>query len=167
MRYGFKPMILGVLFATAAAAQDIPWSAEATEACLSEATDAGACIGVSAGACIDTPDGYTTVGMGYCLGREADYWDGRLNNAYRALMVIERAQDAEMKELGSRAPSMADALRDMQRAWIAWRDAACVYEVSQWGGGTGGGPAYQQCRMEITGAQALALEDRLARKVAQ
>ena len=55
----------------------------------------------------------------------------------------------------------------MQRAWIAWRDAACLYEVSQWGGGTGGGPAGADCMMRLAGEQALALEDRLAQRHSQ
>ena len=55
----------------------------------------------------------------------------------------------------------------MQRAWIAYRDAACAYEASQWGGGTGAGPAATGCMMTLTGRQALALEERLASRRAQ
>ena len=50
----------------------------------------------------------------------------------------------------------------MQRAWIGYRDAACAYEASQWGGGTGAGPAAVGCMMTLTGRQALALEEKLA-----
>ena len=49
----------------------------------------------------------------------------------------------------------------MQRAWTAYRDAACAYEVSTWGGATGGGPAGEDCMMRLTARQALVLEDRL------
>ena len=105
--------------------------------------------------------------MGFCYGAEYDYWDARLNAAYGALMAMEKAAEAELGELGSAAPSPAAALRDMQRAWIGYRDAACLYEVSQWGGGTGGGPAGAGCMMQITGEQALALEARLAARRAQ
>ncbi len=161
-----------VLFLTAGsvAAQDIPFSTGATEACLSAAVDTAGrqvCIGKSAEACIDTPDGYTTVGMGFCYGAERNWWDARLNAAYGGLMEMEKAAEAELKSYGSAAPSPAAALRDMQRAWIAWRDAACAYEVSQWGGGTGGGPAWSQCTMQMTAEQALTLEDRLAARRAQ
>jgi uncharacterized protein YecT (DUF1311 family) len=55
----------------------------------------------------------------------------------------------------------------MQRAWIGYRDAACAYEESQWGGGTGGGPASVDCAMRLTARQALALEARLAQRQAQ
>jgi uncharacterized protein YecT (DUF1311 family) len=82
-------------------------------------------------------------------------------------MDLDKAAAAELQELGSAAPPPAVALREMQRAWIAWRDAACDYEVSQWGGGTGGGPAWSQCAMQMTGEQALALEERLAQRLAQ
>ena len=156
---------LMVLLAGSVAAQEIPFSAQLTESCLARAADPGAreaCVGRSADACIHTPDGETTVGMGFCLGKEANVWDGRLNAAYAALMTMETAVETELKAMGSAAPSPAVALRQMQRAWIAWRDAACAYEVSQWGGGTGGGPAAAECVMQLTARQALALEERLA-----
>jgi uncharacterized protein YecT (DUF1311 family) len=82
-------------------------------------------------------------------------------------MEIEEATDAELKELGLAEPSTSAALRDMQRTWIAYRDAACAYERSQWGGGTGGGPATADCLMRMTAAQALALEQRLAQRRGQ
>ncbi len=151
------------------AAQELPFSPSATEACLAGASSVTrqVCVGLSAAACIDTPDGYTTVGMSSCLGMELGYWDARLNAAYGALGDLEKAQDAEIKELGSAAPSMSAALRDMQRAWIAFRDASCAYEASQWGGGTGAGPASVECAMRLTATQALVLEDRFDSKVSQ
>lgn len=162
-------LILAAAFlaAPAAFAQDLPFSPAETEACLDQAGDGVAsqvCIGLSAAACINTPDGYTTAGTAACLGKELDYWDGRLNAAYAALSDIEAAEDAEMAEIGSSAPAMAPALQEMQRAWIAFRDASCFYEMTQWGGGTGGGPASNQCAMELTALQTMTLERRLAFK---
>lgn len=151
-------------------AQDLPFSAEGTESCLAAAelpSEMSECIGTSAQACIDTPDGYTTVGMGFCLGYERDYWDARLNTAYGTLMAEEKDLDKEMREIGATVPSMSEALRDMQRAWIVFRDASCDYELSQWGGGTGGGPAVVNCQMIMTGEQALRLEARLEEKRVQ
>jgi uncharacterized protein YecT (DUF1311 family) len=167
-----RPAVFLAALAAAAPAigQEVPFSTEATESCLEAAADRAArdaCVGLSASACIDTPDGYTTVGMGFCYGKELEFWDARLNAAYGTLMEIEATADAELKELGSAAPSASDALRDMQRAWIAYRDAACAYERSHWGGGTGGGPATADCLMRLTAAQALALEERLAQRRAQ
>ena len=61
----------------------LPFSPDATEACLAGGERSWpareACVGSSAEACIDTPDGSTTVGMGFCLGAERRYWDARLN----------------------------------------------------------------------------------------
>lgn len=143
---------------------ELPFSPGETEACLRQAAGPAReiCVGLSAAACMETPDGYTTVGMSICLGSEFEYWDGRLNAAYRALLESDGRTDAEMADIGSAAPPLVPALREMQRAWIAFRDAACAYERAQWGGGTGGGPASTHCAMTITARQALALEDRIA-----
>ncbi len=152
------------LLAGPALAQDIPFSPEATESCLAGAEDALAregCIGKAADACMEAPGGDTTYGMGFCLNAEYEFWDGRLNAAYQKLMASEEEAAAELKDLGSAAPSPAEALRKMERAWVAYRDAACEYEYSQWGGGTGGGPASVGCMLNLAGRQALALEARL------
>ena len=160
--------LLLTLASPMAVAQELPYSPEATEACLAKAilpSEDEACIGTSAQLCIDTPDGYTTAGMGFCLGYERDYWDARLNAAYGRLMELEKSVDDEMEKLGSAVPSSTEALRNMQRAWITFRDSACAYERVQWGGGTGGGPAVANCQMVMTGQQALRLEYRLEEKL--
>ena len=90
--------------------------------------------------------------MSGCLDRELQYWDAKLNENYAS--ALRRARDADGDTDG--APS-ATALREMQRAWIPFRDATCDYERSQWGGGTGGGPATSSCLMRLTGQQALYL----------
>jgi uncharacterized protein YecT (DUF1311 family) len=141
---------------TPLAAQGLTFSTETTASCLANASDmAGqmACIGASANACMeDTPGGSSTVAMSGCLDRELQYWDAKLNENYAS--ALRRARDADGDTDG--APS-ATALREMQRAWIPFRDATCDYERSQWGGGTGGGPATYSCLMRLTGQQALYL----------
>ena len=143
------------------------FSPDATEACVSEAyaTSPGLsghgvldCVGLAAGACMMTPGGDTTIGMMECLDGEVGYWDARLNTAYAGRMTIAKEQDAEMRDLGSAAASIEESLRAMQRAWIAFRDASCLYEQAQWMGGTGGGPATAACHMHETARQALKLE---------
>jgi uncharacterized protein YecT (DUF1311 family) len=62
-------------------------------------------------------------------------------------MATHAEGDAGAKADGLTVPPVAEALRDMQRAWIAYRDASCDYERAQWGGGTGGGPATAGCLM--------------------
>ena len=145
-----------------AAAQDLRFDIGNTLACLDRAADSyqqAACIGTAANVCINaTGDGGTTVGMGGCISFELEYWDGRLNDSYRRLRSKERADDAFNAGMPG-AVSQADALRDMQRAWIPYRDATCDYERSQWGGGTGAGPATLGCLMRLTGEQTLYLEE--------
>lgn len=156
-------IIFGALAALAApaAAQEFEFSMAAFESCLAgraPGEDARTCIGASADACMATDAGGTTVGMGACLSRELSYWDDRLNRVYGAAMTKARAIDTEMNDLGSAAPPQAPALRDMQRAWITFRDAKCDHARSLWGGGTGGGPATVDCLMQTTGVQVMYLE---------
>lgn len=139
----------------------------ATETCLSEAytTSPGLsghavldCVGRAAAACMMTPGGDTTIGMIECLEGELSYWDARLNAAYVERVAIAQEQDNEMREMGSAGASIEEGLRAMQRAWISFRDASCLYEQAQWMGGTGGGPATMSCHMQETARQALKLE---------
>ncbi|WP_339639455.1 lysozyme inhibitor LprI family protein [uncultured Sulfitobacter sp.] len=142
------------------AAQDITYSDAATAECLAgaeEFTDQRNCIGLSSNLCMEAPGGYTTYGMGGCLDAELSFWDGLLNENYRARMVQSKSADEDAALYQPELPSQAEALRDMQRAWITFRDAACDYERSQWGGGTGGGPATLACLMQMTAEQALRL----------
>ena len=76
-------------------------------------------------------------------------------------MAQNKAADASMAETEANLPSLAENLLAMQRAWIPFRDAACDYEMAQWGGGTGGGPALVGCLMNETGRQTLSMEARL------
>ncbi|KMW56504.1 hypothetical protein AIOL_001458 [Candidatus Rhodobacter oscarellae] len=76
---------------------------------------------------------------------------------YRELRAQERREDAS-GGTPKGAPRQADLLRDMQRAWITFRDRTCDYERAQWGGGTGGGPAYTNCLMVQTAKQTIYLE---------
>lgn len=146
--------------AVPAAAQDLIFSPAETETCIAEAPGAEAsCIGASAQACmLDTPGGSSTAAMSGCLERERLYWDARLNAAYQARLAEAQAADLDAKTYGYSAPPREPALRAMQRAWIAFRDARCAWAASLWGGGTGGGPAAVGCAMQTTGEQALYLE---------
>ncbi|PIV73116.1 MAG: hypothetical protein COW55_14255 [Rhodobacteraceae bacterium CG17_big_fil_post_rev_8_21_14_2_50_65_11] len=145
--------------AVPAVAQELVFDPSHTLGCIAAAPDqyaAEACFGTSADRCMsDTPGGYSTVAMGGCLSLEAEFWDDRLNAVYRTLRAQDQRQDAEAPDY---APAQAEALRDMQRAWIAFRDATCTYEASQWSGGTGQGPAYEGCVMRMTAEQTLYLE---------
>jgi uncharacterized protein YecT (DUF1311 family) len=102
-----------------------------------------------------TSGGYSTVAMTGCLDREIGFWDRMLNATYKT--ALERAAESDAANAGMNAPSQQEALRDMQRAWIPFRDASCAYARSQWGGGTGGGPAALACYLDLTARQAILL----------
>lgn len=161
-----RPLILSALLALAAppaAAQAKDEGLRFDGALIQSCLDAGGwrdCIGVGANACIEaTPGGYSTVGMTGCTIAEEDWWDARLNAEYQALMDRERQGDADWQPIPGLMPrpSGAEALRTMQRAWIAYRDATCTYEELQWWGGTGASGAGAGCRMRLTAEQVLAL----------
>lgn len=136
------------------AAQEFVYVDTQTESCLIDmvtATGKLDCVGQSADACIDASvGGETTIGMGGCLDEERKFWDARLNATYRQL-IAQHGDNA----------ILTDRLRDMQRIWITYRDARCDYELVQWGGGTGGGPALIACLMKATAEQTLILEQNI------
>ena len=140
---------------------------DATVSCVAEASKASParsghavldCVGVAAQACMTSPEGGTTIGMMSCLQAELAYWDRRLNLAYAKQMAAAKSEDAAMSSIRATTTSLVDALKGMQRKWISFRDAACLYEQAQWLGGTGGGPATLACHMHETARQALKLE---------
>lgn len=151
--------------AAPAMAQDLVFSMQSTDSCLADRDgtyDLASCIGASARVCMeDTVGGQSTIGMSGCSDAELGNWDARLNKTYKQLMSTEKAADTEMTDSGFAAPKQAPALRDMQRAWITYRDTRCAYEAAQWGGGTGAGPAFVGCLMQLTGEQALFLRQML------
>jgi uncharacterized protein YecT (DUF1311 family) len=154
------PALIAAALSGPAAAQSLVFDMSATLDCIAR-TDGyharHACIGASAEACMErSAGGYSTVGMSGCIDLELQYWDGRLNRSYQALMAREREDDAGKP--ADWVPDKAPALRTMQRAWIPFRDATCDYERAQWGGGTGGGPATVGCLLRMTAEQTLFLE---------
>lgn len=151
-----------LMFGSQSFAQEMVYSPAATEACFAnmvEDQNPDTCIGVSALACMEVNEGgWSTVGMGGCLNRELEYWDARLNDVYHRVRAAAKATDVEIQEIGSSVSSQAGAMRDMQRAWIVYRDATCEYERTMWGGGTGGGPATVACHTKLTAKQSLYFE---------
>lgn len=107
---------------------------------------------------VNDPYGETTVGMSSCLDQEVRQWDGWLNAAYGSLLAKAQASDAEAEKWGTSGPKITPALREMQRKWIAYRDTTCDFEMSQWGGGSGTGPAGLNCLLRLTADQAIYLE---------
>ena len=151
--------------ASHAAAQDIPFDTAIVENCVAKAQDETqmrACIGQVADACV-AQNGGSNAGMGSCLGAERDWWDTLLNTSYDKQVAAEQRREADAKEYGYDAPPTVEPLREMQRVWIRFRDAACAYEHATWGGGSGGPVAHAACEMKMTGEQAAALTLRARR----
>ena len=139
---------------------DVTFSEAPTANCVAAAGTAEAklaCAGTSAQACMDTPSGGTTSGIGACLDRERAWWDAQLNANYKTAMAQAKATDADMKAMGGRDFKVAENLRQMQRQWIAFRDAKCDYVMAQWTDGSGAGPAWVGCMMQTTAEQAVFL----------
>lgn len=105
-----------------------------------------ACVGEAASQCMNQPGGETTPGTAACLAAEADRWDGHLNAEYKARM-------AEL------TPDQKTALREAQRAWIAFRDADCGLQYQIFVDGTIRSVVYSSCMLTMTAERALALRD--------
>lgn len=139
------------------AAQELQFDPLPLDTCLAAQDgvgQSGQCIGRAASICMEQPLGHTTPGMAFCLGEEYDLWDAKLNEAYVSLRADYKQQDVERFE---GAPSLADALRDLQRGWISFRDGRCAFETAQWYGGTGASPAFLSCMLQLTADQTIYL----------
>ena len=150
-------LLIFALMSAPVLAQDLTFDDVGTVECLINTGHTGNktdCIGVSASRCMQQAGGDSTYGMGFCLDGELQYWDGMLNEAYQQLRAVRQISDAELPD---NLAVQAETLRDMQRAWIRYRDARCGHEASLWQGGTGASPAFMQCMMQLTAEQALYL----------
>jgi uncharacterized protein YecT (DUF1311 family) len=103
----------------------------------------GECIGRVADPCPNAP-GATTVSIVACNLREQKIWDEWLNDWYGKAQAALRTN-----------PLAAQALKDAQRAWIAFRDASCHYESQLYEGGTFASVAAGNCMRITTGMRAI------------
>ena len=151
MKYVLFTCVVLVVFVTRLDAQEPEFSALPAVNCLEKAigqSERHACIGVASSACLSPPEIGGSMAETHCYSREGDYWDQRLNATYQTQQQFYRSDD----------PALADALRDLQRAWIVYRDARCQAVFEGWGEGTGRTPAFAQCLMQTTAEQAIFLE---------
>ena len=150
-------VIVSTLGLSPLAAQELQFDPLPLDTCLAAQDSVGQsdqCIGRAASICMEQPLGHTTPGMAFCLGEEYDLWDAKLNKAYLSLRADYMQQDTDRFE---GAPSLADALRDLQRGWISFRDGRCAFDAAQWYGGTGSGPAFLRCMLQVTAEQTIYL----------
>ena len=150
--------LLALFLASPALAQDPMVDRDVVVGCF-ESAETGEitppCIGAATERCIDaTPNGSTTVGMATCAAAETAIWDEFLNTTYQDLRAQMREMDAD-EYAGD--VSRADALRDAQRAWIAFRDAECNFEWAMFQEGTMRTLIASGCMQNLTARRALEL----------
>lgn len=111
-----RALILGILLAGPAMAQDAPAEAPRVD-CLSDAL--------------------TQAELSSCAGNAYLAADDELNEVYRLALVEVRAADERRAVEGSASDTTQETfLREAQRAWITFRDAACAAEAMQADGGS-------------------------------
>jgi uncharacterized protein YecT (DUF1311 family) len=132
------------------AQNDKQYAADTTaiEDCVKSAAPAGKptsaaerCIGSISGPCLS--DAKSTADQNACIDRERKVWDDILNESYRRLR-----EKLNGKQQGK--------LRDMQRAWIASRDATCRFYWDYYQG-TMASPMSAACVNRETARRALFL----------
>lgn len=158
IRAAMPAALLAALLAAPAAAQEGPRVDPGQVRACSDAAapydTAPACIGAAADDCQTAEGGSTTPGIVGCLASEAEAWDVLLNDEYGLLRDASRAADASG---GAGQASRVDALRDAQRAWIAFRDADCALSGAIWQDGTIRGPVAAQCLLTHAARRTLEL----------
>ena len=82
----------------------------------------------------------STYDMSVCLSKVHDKVDADLNTTFqKALDMTERFGNQDVENL-----------KDAERKWIEYRDAACKAEYGLWGGGSGGPNARTMCVIRLT-----------------
>ena len=96
---------------------------------------------------LDCANPTTQVEMTGCADRAYQAADADLNAAYGEAMDRAKRLDA-----GGQVAAIPNAtlLRDAQRAWIPFRDAACSAVAGTWGNGSGASMAYLMCAERLT-----------------
>ncbi|MEO0918680.1 MAG: lysozyme inhibitor LprI family protein, partial [Pseudomonadota bacterium] len=132
------------------------------ESCYSSAAEDALpdCIGRMAEACMIQEDGgQTTLGMTMCTMAEAQKWDNFLNSEYKATLSGLAAMDRDEAEYFPEFAKRVEALRTVQRAWIAFRDAECGLSYAMWGSGSMRNIAASKCRLEMTATRTIELRN--------
>lgn len=147
-------MIIAVLGQLTLAAQartrdeeEAPWVGivERIESCLAEQrpilTQGQACIGIHWTACLRRAENQTTIGMERCYLDEYRAWDGLLNRYWRQRPTDQRGE----------------ALQQVQRAWLRYRDSKCAYFRVHHHGGSIARWLGAHCMAETTARRAIEL----------
>lgn len=100
---------------------------------------------------IDCTDPHTQTDMTLCAQADFDAADEKLNELYARVRVRLAGEETKLA-----------ALRDAQRAWVAYRDADCAFQSSGVEGGSAQPMVEAQCRTERTTQRNADLETLLA-----
>jgi uncharacterized protein YecT (DUF1311 family) len=82
----------------------------------------------------------STLDMSVCLSAIHQRVDADLNDTYQRALKSATALTAQDVQ----------NLREAERLWISYRDAACKAEYGLWGGGSGGPNARSMCLIRVT-----------------
>lgn len=148
---------LFIAFAAPAAAQDFSIDAHLIDRCLGRHDeDPMFCVGLQADACIERNAGGPDMVISACRDAETVVWDGALNRTYAR--VLEHAKAHEAGDMGYEPGQLTTALREMQLAWMGYRDATCGHTVERAKPfGSGAGPAISNCALRETARQVFQL----------
>ena len=116
-------ILLGVAMAAPLAAQEIAIDGHRIDRCLAIHEEPALCVGREAYDCIVRNGGGADMVIAACQEAEGMFWDRALNEAYGDLLRLARGREAS--DAGDRPGALVHGLREMQRAWIAYRDATC------------------------------------------
>lgn len=141
----FLPIAL--LWAAPTLAQT-PFDPAPTADCVAGGGGAG-CVGLAAQACMPA-DPADLAGAESCLRAEAAWWQAAHDDAYAAALAWMQGRDSATWEIPP--PSAAEGLRDMERAWLAWRDARCGLERTRWWEHPAAEQHWLICMMQATAA---------------
>ena len=109
---------------------------------------------------IDCANAGTTVELNFCADKDYQAADKALNAAYADAVAYNRTREMDKP---SDKTKLEAAMRNAQRAWVAYRDSDCKDLVAlEWSGGTGATSAILGCMTEKTIQRTKELKERYA-----
>ncbi|WP_112312349.1 lysozyme inhibitor LprI family protein [Pseudogemmobacter bohemicus] len=104
---------------------------------------------------IDCATAMVQADLNQCAAAEWEAADQLLNQRYKEAMALLRDWDADLPDT---LKGGAEALREAQRAWITYRDAACAAEGYPMRGGSAEPLLVYGCKARLTEARTKDLE---------
>ncbi|TCO72506.1 lysozyme inhibitor LprI family protein [Rhodovulum euryhalinum] len=161
------PLILAAALAAAAPAlaQEVKFSPDATLDCMEKQRVPGAdatCIGESARACFQRMKNPANSDIAACMGKESEYWKGRMDAAYDKMAGLAAVADEAFAKTAKSKDipfSLVEDLAIQQQKWAEWREIRCAVEAMMRRGSPYTMTAAASCTMKRIGEQALFLED--------